>query len=161
LPPGHSWVPGHWQQVENGWQWSSGFWAAAEQQEVEYLPPPPESIDAGPQTPAPEATMTYNPGCWVYRETRYYWRPGFWVHYRPGWCWIPAHYCWTPAGYVFIEGYWDHPLHERGLLFAPCRFDGALLARSDFRFVPSFVVQPDFLISALFIRGATRTYWFG
>jgi hypothetical protein len=35
-PPGRRWVPGHWQQVDGGWQWSPGIWAAAEQPEIEY-----------------------------------------------------------------------------------------------------------------------------
>src|SRR5262249_8665002 len=64
-PPGRQWVPGHWQEVDGGWQWAPGFWAAAHQEEVQYVPPPPPTIDAGPSTPAPDATSSYVPGCWV------------------------------------------------------------------------------------------------
>src|SRR5436305_8964115 len=84
-PPGRQWVPGTWQQVEGGWHWAPGYWAVAQQTEVEYLPAPPPTIDQGPSTPAPAETSTYVPGCWVYRETRYYWRPGFWAPFHPGW----------------------------------------------------------------------------
>lgn len=161
-PPGRVWVPGHWAQVEDGSQWTPGFWQLAEQQDVQYLPPPPAPVDAGPSTPAPQADSTYVPGCWVYRETRYFWRPGFWLGFRPGWVWTPAHYCWAPAGYVFVEGHWDYPLQQRGLLFAPVYFARPALAlRADYYYTPSFVVQTDFLLGALFVRPHFGHYYFG
>src|SRR5205823_1403289 len=56
VPPDRTWIPGFWQQAEGGWQWVSGYWSSAEQvQETEYLPAPPDSIEAGPSTPAPDA----------------------------------------------------------------------------------------------------------
>jgi hypothetical protein len=76
VPPNHRWVPGGWHRVEGGWQWVPGFWAADEDDEVEYVPPPPESLDRGPSTPAPDDDSTYVPGCWVFREALH-WRPGF------------------------------------------------------------------------------------
>src|SRR5262249_47103147 len=91
----------------------------------------------------------------------YRWRPGFWVAYRPGWVWIPAHYIWTPAGYLFVEGYWDYPLQGRGLLFAPVRLAARLLARERWFYTPQYVVQPDFLLGALFVRPAAGHYYFG
>jgi hypothetical protein len=124
------------------------------------VPPPPGSIDAGPSTPAPDETSTYVPGCWVYRQARYWWRPGFWVAYRPDWCWVPAHYVWTPVGCLFVEGYWDRPLYDRGLLFAPVRIQRGLLA-ARFTYVPRYVVRPDFLIGAMFIGPARSHYYFG
>src|SRR5262249_3547820 len=143
VPPDRKWVPGTWQQVEGGFQWTPGFWAEEGLQEVSYVPPPPETVERGPSTPAPAEDSTYVPGCWVYRKTRFVWRPGFWVPFRPGWVWPPARYVWSPAGCVFVEGFWDHPLYDRGLLFAPVRLERALLARR-WAFTPTFVVQPDF-----------------
>jgi WXXGXW repeat (2 copies) len=160
VPPGRRWVPGTWQQGGEGWQWVAGFWAADDQTEVSYVPPPPETIERGPSTPAPDDGSAYVPGCWVHRETRFFWRPGFWVPFRPGYVWTPARYDWGPAGCAFVEGYWDHPLHERGLLFAPVRLERRLLARG-WTYTPAHVVQPDFLIGALFVRRATRSYHFG
>jgi len=157
-PPNRQWVPGSWQAVQDGWQWTAGYWAANGQTEVEYLPPPPPNMDTGAVAAAPNDNCTYAPGCWVYREKKYYWRPGFWVDFRPGWVWIPAHYLWSPGGYVFVAGYWDHPLAERGLLFAPVRIlDRAALTT----YTPSFVVEPDFLIGALFVRPSYCHYYFG
>jgi len=159
LPPGRAWVPGHWAQVADGWQWTPGFWQLAEQPEVQYLPPPPAPIDAAPSTPAPQDNSIYVNGCWVYRETRYYWRPGFWIDHRPGWVWAPAHYCWSPGGYVFTEGHWDYPLQRRGLLFAPVYFARpAAFVRADFAYTPSFVGQTDFLLGALFVRPSYGNY---
>jgi hypothetical protein len=161
LPPGRQWVPGTWQQVEGGWHWVPGYWGTAQQTEVQYLPAPPPSIDQGASTPAPDATSTYVPGCWVYRETRYFWRPGFWCAFHPGWVWCPAHYVWTPVGYVFVEGFWDHPIAERGLLFAPVRIAPRFLTLAGWSYTPAFVVQPDFLLSALFVRPKLCSYYFG
>ncbi len=123
-PPGRTWLAGHWQPIDNGWQWVAGFWVAANHQEFKYLPPPPPTIDQGPSTPAPDENSTYVSGCWSYQQSRYYWRPGYWVSDQPDWVWNPAHYVWTPSGCLYNDGYWDHPLEGRGLLFAPVRFDG-------------------------------------
>ena len=51
-----------------------------------------------------------------------------------------------------VHGYWDAPLGERGLLFAPVRFTSAVLRQREFVYRPSYVVEPDFLISSLFVR---------
>jgi hypothetical protein len=159
-PPGRQWVPGNWQEVDGGWQWTPGYWAAANQDQLTYVPLPPPSLDSGPSTPAPDANSIYVPGCWIHR-TRFVWRPGFWIAYRPNWVWIPAHYVWTAGGCLFVEGYWDHPLEERGLLFAPVRLTRGLLARRGWSFEPRYVVQPDFLITALFARPVSHCYYFG
>src|SRR5262249_50446987 len=151
-PPGRQWVPGTWQVVEGGWHWVPGFWAEAGGEEIEYLPPPPPTLDRGPVTPAPvDEASDYIPRCWIYREARSRWRPGLWLAHRPDWVWVPAHYVWTTCGFVFVDGYWDRPLHERGLLFAPVRFAPRLVAAETFSYVPRFVVRLDFLLGALFV----------
>src|SRR5262249_42889047 len=136
------------------------FWAPLEQQDVEYVPDPPESLERGPTVPPPEQDSVYVPGCWYFQQQRFAWRPGFWVRNRPGWVWSPAHYVWSPAGCLFVEGFWDCPLHERGLLFAPVRVERTVLVKR-WTYVPRFCVQPDFLLTALFVRPATRHYYFG
>ena len=81
-----------------------------------HVPPPPPTVEEGPSTPPPQENVVYVPGCWVYQQTRYFWRPGFWMPQRPGWCWVPARYVWTPGGCVFVDGYWDYVLALRGVL---------------------------------------------
>jgi len=160
-PPGRRWVPGNWQKVsDEGWRWMSGFWALEQQEEVLYVPPPPESLERGPTTEAPEEESDYVPGCWIWRETRHVWRPGFWLRHRPDWVWCPASYIWSPAGCVFVEGYWDHPLHDRGLLFAPVRIDRRVIVRN-WTYQPSYVIPADALLGALFVRPTTHRYYFG
>jgi len=160
LPPGRKWVPGTWQEAADGWHWSPGFWAAEDQEAIEYVPPPPRNIDAGPSVRAVRETDIYVPGCWVWRETRFFWRPGYFVEYRPDWTWVPAHYSWTPGGCVFFEGYWDHPLHMRGLLFAPVRL-APTVEVATFAYRPAYVIQTDFLLTAMFVGPARRHYYFG
>jgi hypothetical protein len=161
LPPGRTWVPGSWRQVDDGWQRTPGFWAAAEQENIQFLPPPPAPLEAVPATPAPSPDSIYTPGVWVYRDARYLWRPGVWITYRPGWVWVPAHYVWTPVGWVFVDGYWDYPLRNRGLLFAPVYFTGRPWLRRGWFYTPSYAVYDDFVIGALFLRPRWGSYWFG
>lgn len=160
MPPGRRWVPGTWQEAADGYHWTPGFWAAEDQEAIEYVPPPPRNIDAGPSTAPAHETDIYVPGCWIWYQTRFVWRPGYWVEYHPEWVWVPARYVWTPGGCIFVEGYWDHPLHMRGLLFAPIRLAPGLVPAT-FVYRPTYVVQPDFLMTALFVGPARRHYYFG
>lgn len=158
-PPGRQWVPGYWSRAQQGWQWTPGIWAETEQEQFEYLPPPPPSIDSGPSAPPPKADSLYVPGSWVFREARYLWRPGLWYSPRPGWLWVPAHFAWAPAGYLFVEGYWDRALEDRGLLFAPVYFRQPFGPGQFFR--PQYAVYPDFLRTAMFVRPGASSYFFG
>ena len=160
-PPGRRWLPGHWQNTDRGWIFVSGFWAPEALQQVQYLPPPPPTIDKGPSVPAPSVDHFYAPGCWVYRDARYFWRPGHWVVFQPRWVWRPAHYVWTPTGCLFIEDYWDYPLEECGLQFAPVRFDLGIWLGARRPYIPQFVVSVDFMLGALFIPPGHRHYFFG
>jgi hypothetical protein len=158
LPPGRTWVPGYWGETTEGYQWVSGYWAAESTTEVEYLPPPPETLETGPVGDAPTVESIWVPGCWMWRETRYLWRPGYYIAGRPDWVWTAAHYEWSPAGYVFVDGYWDYPLATRGLIFAPVRF-GAV--RPGFQYIPQVVIDTRYLTFALFSRPAYGRYYFG
>jgi hypothetical protein len=160
-PPDKQWVPGHWTQVEGGSQWTSGFWADNQSSEVSYLPQPPEPVEATASTPAPSQDSTYVPGNWVYMDNRYAWRAGYWVTYRPGWIWVPAHYVWTPYGCVYVEGYWDFALDQRGLLFAPVFFERPLWQIASWAYRPRFVVYTDFLFGCLFVGPGRHHYYFG
>jgi hypothetical protein len=161
LPPGRQWVPGHWIQAAGGWQWSPGLWAQQGQQQLEFLPPPPQPLSTAASVPAPDNHSVFVPGSWVYRDTRYLWRPGYWMAYQPGWVWIPAHYVWTPAGFVFVDGYWDFELARRGLLFAPVYLQRGYWMQPHWVYRPAYVVQPDFVLGALFVRPGYNHYYFG
>jgi hypothetical protein len=160
-PPGRQWVPGHWDKAGDAWQWVPGFWQTHQQQEVNYLPEPPKAVAAAPSVPQPGPEATYVPGCWVWRVWHYVWRPGYWVVYRPNWVWVPAHYAWTPAGYVFVEGYWDYTLRDRGLLFAPVVVDVEVYRRPGYVYRPAFVITDDSMYGALFVQPAYGCYYYG
>ena len=160
VPPGRRWVAGYWKQIDQGYQWVEGYWAQAEAEEIGLLPAPPAPVTES-EPPAPDKTSFFVPGHWVYRDSRYVWKSGFWCPFRPGWIWVPAHYVWTPAGYVFVEGYWDRPLQDRGLLFAPVRIAPEVIVRVEFRYTPTVVVHDQALMAALFVRPGYGCYFFG
>jgi hypothetical protein len=160
IPPGHHWVPGYWNQVDDGWQWVAGYWNIQAQETVNYLPTPPDPVVES-VAPAPDDQSSYVPGTWVFAQTRYVWRPGFWIRNRPGWIWTPAYYRWTPAGFVFVDGYWDYPLADRGLLFAPVVINRVFWTRPSWYYRPYFVIRDTFLLGSLFVRLDYSRYYFG
>jgi hypothetical protein len=161
VPPGRQWVPGYWRSAALGSQWTSGYWANAEIGEIEYLPEPPQSLEAGPNVDAPSADHAWVPGCWVWHHTRYAWRPGYWAMGHPNWIWVPARYVWAPRGYVFIDGYYDHLVARRGVLFAPVIFNPTLYARRDFYYSPATVINLAVFTNHLFVRPRYCHYYFG
>jgi hypothetical protein len=161
IPPGWQWVPGYWRAVEGGAQRIAGYWVQAGQTELEYLPPPPPSIESGPSVAAPGDDYFYVPGCFIYQQTRYAWRPGYWMRHYAGWCWSPARYVWTPLGCLFIDGHWDLALERRGLLFAPVHFRHGLWAQPGWRFRPRHLVLESALVGALFVNPSRGCYFFG
>jgi hypothetical protein len=161
LPPGRQWVPGYWGKTAQGIQWTSGYWADAKLTEVQYLPEPPATVEAGPNVAAPSPDNIWLPGCWVWQNNRYAWRPGFWATAQPDWVWVPPHYIWTPRGYVFVDGYNDYAVARRGVLFAPVYFDAGVYGRQGFSYSPSTVIGLAALTSHLFVRPQYQHYYFG
>jgi hypothetical protein len=58
-----------------------------------------------------------------------------------------------------VEGHWDYPLRQRGLLFAPVVFSGQV--RRAKRYVPSYVIREECLLGSLFVRPRDHHYYFG
>jgi hypothetical protein len=161
LPPNREWVPGYWSKVDTGHQWTSGYWQDAQTPEVTYLPEPPRSVESGPNTAATSDEQTWIPGTWQYRDDRYAWRAGYWVDARENWCWIPSYYRWTPYGYVYVDGYWDYPVVNRGVVFAPVRFRSGYYDRPGFYYSPMTVVLWSVFTHHLFVRPNYCHYYFG
>jgi hypothetical protein len=161
-PPDYlEWVPGYWEAVDGGSQWISGYWGSMESDEVAYLPNPPETLEEGPSSDAPGDDYFWVPGNWTWNENRYAWRTGFWTEVRPSWVWVPAHYVWTPSGCISVDGYWDRPLEERGLLFAPVYYNRPIYTVADYYYTPSIVIDTGILTAHLFARPAYCHYYFG
>jgi WXXGXW repeat (2 copies) len=161
IPPNTQWVAGYWNQVAEGYQWISGYWADATASEIEYLPAPPATQEVGPNVQSPGQDYLWSPGIWMWHQQRYVWRAGFWYRANPSWCWVPAHYCWTPRGYIFVQGYWDYPWAQRGLLFAPIYFRSNVFVRPGFFYTPSIVLNNRLLVAHLFLRPHYHHYYFG
>ncbi|RYD40987.1 MAG: hypothetical protein EOP85_13375, partial [Verrucomicrobiaceae bacterium] len=161
LPPDREWVPGYWAEADGGYQWTSGYWEDAESEEVAYLPPPPKSLEKGPNVKAVSDNQTWMPGTWEYREERYAWRPGYWVDAREDWAWTPSYYRWTPRGYVYVDGYWDYPVERRGVAFAPVRFRERYYERPDYSYTPATVIALAVFTNHLFVKPRYGHYYFG
>ncbi len=161
LPPGRQWVPGYWARSGQGAQWTSGYWADAKTEEVEYLPEPPATVEVGPNTPAPSEDQNWMPGSWLWLENRYAWRPGYWAPGQDNWSWVPAHYVWTPRGYVFVDGYFDHTVERRGVLFAPIYFHSNVYAQRGYSYSPVTAINPAVFTNHLFLRPNYGHYYFG
>jgi hypothetical protein len=141
-PPDRKWVPGYWTQVDGGSRRVAGFWGPAEEEQATYQPQPPASLDVGPSYPAADNNSFYLPGSWIYGADGYRWRPGYWYPCNSDYVWTPACYQWTPAGFNFVNGFWDFPVWNRGLLFAPVFFNRPFFANSFFQ--PSSVLAFNF-----------------
>jgi len=159
-PPGRQYVAGYWSRSGPGFEWTSGFWTDANDNEIEYLPDPPATVESGPQGPPPTPDHVWVPGTWVWAEGRYVWRPGNWIMANPNWLWVPAHYVSAPRGSVYVDGYWDFPIDRRGLLFAPVYVRAA--ARSArVVYTPATVIDLNVFTDHLFVRPRYHHYYFG
>ena len=161
LPPGRQWMAGYWGRSSQGYQWTSGYWADATERETTYLPPPPATVEVGPNIAAPSVDYGWSPGCWIWYQGRYAWRPGYWAQGRADWDWTPAHYVWSPRGYIFIGGFWDYPVERRGILFAPVYFESGVYARRGYHYSPSIVIDLGVFTDHLFLRPRYHHYYFG
>ena len=162
LPPGLRWIPGYWvdADADGDWQWVSGLWVPDQQDELAYRLAPPESLETGPNTPPPNDSYFWVPGCWMWNDLGYRWRPGYWHPYQENWVWVPAHWVWTPSGCLFVAGYWDYRVGTRGQLFAPVYF-----RRNDWYathyYSPWCAIESTPLLVHFWIRPRYSHYYFG
>jgi hypothetical protein len=159
-PRGRRWVPGYWADVEGGHQWTSGFWIGDDADELGYLTPPPQSLENGPTSPSPSDVYFWVPGCWLNQGGEYSWRPGFWTPHHSSWVWIPDRYVWTPRGCIFVPGYWDHGLADRGTLFAPVHLSSES-RHANYLYTPDCVIGGSSVYLHLWVRPSDRHYCFG
>jgi hypothetical protein len=178
-PPGQRWVAGYWRPDALQWHWVPGFWTPGGMQEglaqtITYLPPPPTPRESANPGPPPARESFFVPGHWIWQEARYrttggarvwqgtgfVWKAGYWARMQPGYIWVPTHYRWTPGGCIFIPGYWDLPLADRGVLYAPVRVDRAVVGKT-FVFTPAYAVHDTLVLDTLFVRPNFCHYYFG
>jgi hypothetical protein len=151
------WVPGYWATEDDQCRWVSGFWARREEQELAYVPPPPEPREEKPPPPPDEGHHFWVPGRWSYDEREYRWEPGYWTARRKELVWIPDCYAWTPRGYISVQGYWDLPPEDRGLLLAPLAVEQGWRGRV----TPTVAINVREALAHWFVAPSYRHYCFG
>jgi len=161
IPPGRQWIPGYWMPVEGGNQYISGYWEDTNQTEMEYLPPPPKPLQAGPSSPSMSPQNIWIDGHWVWIQNRYAWQSGYWLEQRPDMVWVPAHYVWSPRGHIFVRGYWDYRFDRRGVMFAPRYYAQPTYRNHDYSYTPRIVLNINAIFLSLFIRSDSHHYYFG
>ena len=162
-PPGRQWVAGNWTKLNGGYQWQHGFWGPNNSDGVKTLDSaPPPSLEIGPSAPPPTDSSYYTPGQWVYQDGAWLWQPGSWVVNRDGQIYVPPEYLPCQDGSLYVPGYWDYPLEDRGLLFAPVAFGGSpWIDNPGWCYRPSFTVGLNGLFGSLFNRANTGSYYYG
>jgi hypothetical protein len=161
VPPGRKWIPGEWQQVDNGFQWVPGFWADAKQEQVQVLPAPPESLEAGPSSPSPGENYLWAPGNWAYQNGQYVWQPGYWYEGNSNYVWVPNHYTYSPRGSMYVNGYWDYLPQNRGLLYAPVYWGRNYAGGYGGYYRPRSIINTGLLIANLFVNRGYGHYYYG
>ncbi len=130
--------------------------------QIELLPAPPAPVEEDLEGLQPtNETSVLVSGHWAWKGDRYLWRGTRFIPEPADFVWQPASYTWTPGGFLFVDGYWDRPLRQRGLLFAPAVFRRDTIVNRPGVYAPQFAVHPDFLETALFVRPAGKHYYFG
>lgn len=171
-PPGRTWAAGEW-KVENGQhRYIPGYWKLSNESSWRIdLPEPPQSVEAGPNVPAPHKDAQWIPGHWVHRNDNYAWQPGYWGEVEDNMVWMPGQYTYTGSGYRYVTGYWDYCLEDRGLLFAPVFFTRPLWLTPGWAYQPCFGINIGFgggwgwgwggFYDNLYIGPGCGSFWFG
>ena len=130
---------------------------------LRYTPEPPAPLEDGPTTPPPDDNSTYIPGYWFYNEADQALRLAarFLGAMRAGQIWTNPQYSWAPGGYAFCDGYWDYPLDNRGLLYAPAYFPTPLWNNPGWFYRPSYIVALGAFFNSGFYRPGYNNFFFG
>ncbi len=173
-PPNSQWVPGYWQQVEGGSQWVSGMWIPVSsglrrdrlklQRKANRRISrrhPLKALKRG--RPHRNRTPTW-PGHLVTGRGKGRTMPGDRAFGGP--CSPTGSGCrrttfGRPSGYLFVAGYWDLPVANRGLMFAPVYYPQPVYAQANFVFTPSIAIVGSAVTANLFVSEGSNQYLFG
>ena len=79
----------------------------------------------------------------------------------PEWIWVPPSYIATPAGCVFVPGYWDYLVVDRGLMFAPVYIAQPVYAQPAFVYTPTVTINVALITDFFFCRPQYNHYFYG
>ncbi|WP_165064063.1 hypothetical protein [Paludisphaera rhizosphaerae] len=161
-PPGRFWVNTLWKRNENGWRRFPGFWSDRATDKLAYgADGPPKDRPIDDSGAPPKSNCFYIPGQFVVDGDRIAWRKGFWADAKPGWAWTPATWTRQPEGWIFQEGYWDYPLEERGILFAPAEIAREVRPGEVLTYHPYTMVSPELYGQLYGAFGRSTPYYDG
>lgn len=158
-PPGMRWIPGYWSARDEQFAWTPGFWSPHEASRLSYRARPPAYPDDEYKPSAGRPDRFYIPGYWSTASQGFDWRRGHWSPFHTGWVWMPTRSMPTPVGSLLARGYWDYPLAQRGVLFAPV--SPALGPEKLGTFTPQMALDVGNLSEFLFVWPAYGHYCFG
>jgi hypothetical protein len=163
-PPGRHWMPGQWVKGDDGFVRVPGAWIPNGVDHLQLLAAPPVSPTEAIPAAANALTQFWNPGHFEPQDNGgYEWVSGFWSDVTPenqNWVWHGPQLLHTPTGALFVPGYWDHPLTECGIVFAPLQLApkslvAGLAANS------TVVIDLQRAAMHLFVDPASHQYMFG
>lgn len=121
IPPrGMVWRSGRYGLHHGRRFWISGFWTGSGTTlTYAHIAPPPLRVEIVDYDLRPSPSHLWTGGYWHWTDHRYRWTPGRWRIRQPGRIWIPPRYRRTVRGYACVPGYFDRPVHARGVAFRP------------------------------------------
>jgi hypothetical protein len=169
-PPDRTWEPGQWKSVRGVWTYFPGYWRPTDGKNlVSNQPEPPASKDEPPTAPKDNPNAMWVPGYWQHKNGQFEWQPGYWPASFDNLYWEQGQYVASESGFVFVPGYWDYPLEERGLLNAPVFFSQAQREKRGWAYRPEYAVSfgsnagwgRGGAFDALYIGPNYNSYYFG
>ena len=156
-PEGHEWISGYWNQFGAGWAWVRGFWSKVPAQGLVYIQDRPNEpkIEQIPASPGKDYFWISGYWGYDYPTRQYNWLTGRWTMFDRDWIYVPAYYLWRPGGYLFIPGYWDYPLEQRGCAYTPVTI--APEFRSSIIYMPTVIFGDEAIIRWCFLY--YPNYW--
>ncbi len=161
-PPGHTWMASVWEKVDGGFRRTPGAWVPnGFDIHKATVPVPPLAKQVGPIGNAPSANHVWLPGHWSYSNGQFVWKNGFWGQGNNNWVWTAPHYIQTVNGAVLINGFWDRPITQRGVLFAPLQVRNIDRLHSATEITPNVIVNTSRMMLHLFVASDRQHYLFG
>lgn len=142
VPGGRTWEPGRWKESGKEWAYFPGYWRPTDAKTISAnLPEPPAPKDDGPIAPNTNPNAMWVPGVWAHKDGTFQWQPGYWPPGHGNLIWQQAQYVLTETGFAFVPGYWDSPLEERGVLYAPMYFSLAQREKRGWAYRPEYAIS--------------------
>lgn len=163
-PPGHHWMPGQWVKLENGFARIPGAWISDKVGKPIEVSNVPAVSKLAPEGVRPGADQFWVPGSFKIENGEAVQSAGHWARAAANtahWVWNPAHFIPTVNGAILVDGYWDFALGDRGVLFAPLRFDNTLDAQAAGRLASAVMLHAPKTFLHLFVDPKTQQYLFG